>query len=90
MKVRGKDYRAVWMKGRDVVVINQPLLPHRFELLRLKNHRETARAIKTMIVRGAGTIGARKPASRQRPDTGPGCRRRDDQRCSRRPRDLRR
>jgi S-methyl-5-thioribose-1-phosphate isomerase len=46
------------MKGRDVVVINQPLLPHRFELLRLKNHRETARAIQTMIVRGAGTIGA--------------------------------
>jgi S-methyl-5-thioribose-1-phosphate isomerase len=39
-------------------VINQPLLPHRFELLRLKNHRETARAIRAMIVRGAGTIGA--------------------------------
>jgi len=58
MKVRGRDYRAVWMDGRDVVVINQPLLPHRFQLLRLKNHRETARAIKTMIVRGAGTIGA--------------------------------
>jgi methylthioribose-1-phosphate isomerase len=31
---------------------------HRFELLRLKNHRETAKAIKTMIIRGAGTIGA--------------------------------
>ena len=46
------------MKGRDVVVVNQPLLPHRFELLRLKNHRQTAQAIKTMIVRGAGTIGA--------------------------------
>jgi S-methyl-5-thioribose-1-phosphate isomerase len=46
------------MQGRDVVVINQPLLPHRFELLRLKNHRETARAIRAMIVRGAGTIGA--------------------------------
>ncbi|HEX7617992.1 MAG TPA: S-methyl-5-thioribose-1-phosphate isomerase, partial [Verrucomicrobiae bacterium] len=45
-------------EGRDVVVVNQPLLPHRFALLRLKNHRETARAIKTMIVRGAGTIGA--------------------------------
>jgi len=58
MKVRGKNYRAVWMKGRDVVVINQPLLPHRFGLLRLKNHRETAEAIRTMIIRGAGTIGA--------------------------------
>ena len=58
MKVRGKNYRAVWMVGRHVVVINQPLLPHRFGLLRLKNHRETANAIKTMIIRGAGTIGA--------------------------------
>src|ERR1043166_7270606 len=58
MKVRNRDYRAVWMNGRDVVVVNQPLLPHRFELLRLHSHRETARAIKTMIVRGAGTIGA--------------------------------
>jgi S-methyl-5-thioribose-1-phosphate isomerase len=46
------------MEGRDVVVINQPLLPHRFRLLRLRNHRETARAIQSMIVRGAGTIGA--------------------------------
>ncbi len=46
------------MEGRDVVVINQPLLPHRFEILRLKNHRQTADAIKTMIIRGAGTIGA--------------------------------
>src|SRR5450432_757376 len=58
MKVRGKYYRAVWMEHRDVVVINQPLLPHRFGLLRLKNHRATAHAIKTMIIRGAGTIGA--------------------------------
>jgi translation initiation factor eIF-2B subunit alpha/methylthioribose-1-phosphate isomerase len=58
MKVRGKEYRAVWMEGPSVVVVNQPLLPHRFALLRLKNYRETARAIKTMIVRGAGTIGA--------------------------------
>jgi S-methyl-5-thioribose-1-phosphate isomerase len=71
MKVHGKDYRAVWMIGppprktgyghagrHDVVVIDQTFLPHRFKLLRLKNHRETARAIATMIVRGAGTIGA--------------------------------
>jgi len=58
MRVRGKDYRAVWMDGRDVVVIDQRLLPHKFALLRLKNHRETANAAKTMIIRGAGTIGA--------------------------------
>lgn len=58
MKVRGKNYRAVWMEGRNVIVVNQPLLPHRFGLLRLRNYRETANAIRTMIVRGAGTIGA--------------------------------
>src|SRR3989344_4538228 len=58
MLVRGKNYRAVWMEGRDVVVVNQLLLPHQFKILRLKNHRQTARAIQTMIVRGAGTIGA--------------------------------
>ncbi|MGO9608947.1 MAG: S-methyl-5-thioribose-1-phosphate isomerase, partial [Verrucomicrobiia bacterium] len=58
MKVRNREYRAVWMEGRDVVVINQPLLPHWFKLLRLRNYRETARAIQTMVVRGAGTIGA--------------------------------
>jgi S-methyl-5-thioribose-1-phosphate isomerase len=58
MKVLGKNYRAVWMKGSKVMVINQPLLPHRFEVLTLENHRETARAIRTMIIRGAGTIGA--------------------------------
>ena len=46
------------MSGRDVVVINQPLLPHRFALLRLKNHRQTAEAIRNMTIRGAGTIGA--------------------------------
>jgi methylthioribose-1-phosphate isomerase len=58
MKVRGKQFRAVWMDRSVVVVIDQPQLPHRFKLLRLKDHRATANAIKTMIVRGAGTIGA--------------------------------
>ena len=58
MKVRGRDYRAVWMEGRDVVVVDQTRLPHRFALLRLEDHRATARAIRTMVVRGAGTIGA--------------------------------
>jgi S-methyl-5-thioribose-1-phosphate isomerase len=46
------------MEGRDVVVIDQRLLPHKFALLRLRNHRETAEAIQIMIIRGAGTIGA--------------------------------
>jgi S-methyl-5-thioribose-1-phosphate isomerase len=40
------------------VVVNQPLLPHKFSLLRLKNHKQTAEAIRNMTIRGAGTIGA--------------------------------
>ena len=46
------------MEGRNVVVIDQRLLPHQFKLLRLKNHMETAEAIRNMTIRGAGTIGA--------------------------------
>ena len=46
------------MEGRQVVVIDQRLLPHQFKLLRLRNHRETAEAIRNMTIRGAGTIGA--------------------------------
>src|SRR3989338_482705 len=58
MKVNGKDYRTVWMEGNEVKLINQTLLPHKFEIYTCKNHLETANAIKTMIVRGAGAIGA--------------------------------
>jgi translation initiation factor eIF-2B subunit alpha/methylthioribose-1-phosphate isomerase len=46
------------MEGRHVVVIDQRLLPHKFKLLQLRNHRETAEAIRNMTIRGAGTIGA--------------------------------
>jgi S-methyl-5-thioribose-1-phosphate isomerase len=58
MKVNGKGYRTVWMEGSEVKLINQTLLPHKFEIYTCKNHEETAEAIKTMIVRGAGAIGA--------------------------------
>jgi methylthioribose-1-phosphate isomerase len=34
------------------------LIPYRFELIDLPTHRETAEAIRTMVVRGAGAIGA--------------------------------
>jgi len=46
------------MEGSDVKLINQPLLPHKFEIFTAKDHKETASAIKTMVVRGAGAIGA--------------------------------
>ena len=58
MKVEGKSFRTVWMEGQGVHLINQPLLPHRFEVVVMPTHRETAEAITTMIVRGAGAIGA--------------------------------
>ncbi len=46
------------MEGNDVKLINQTLLPHKFGIYTAKNHIETAEAIKTMVVRGAGAIGA--------------------------------
>lgn len=58
MIVDGKAYRTVWMDGSDVRLINQPLLPHFFEIVSLPDHHATARAISDMVVRGAGAIGA--------------------------------
>jgi S-methyl-5-thioribose-1-phosphate isomerase len=46
------------MEGGIVKMINQPLLPHKFEISQLNTYRETAVAIQTMVVRGAGAIGA--------------------------------
>jgi len=70
MHVAGRHYRSVWAEpvrdagpaGRlrlvEVHLVNQPLLPHRFEILTLRSHAETAEAIRTMIVRGAPALGA--------------------------------
>ncbi|MDW8344094.1 MAG: S-methyl-5-thioribose-1-phosphate isomerase, partial [Verrucomicrobiae bacterium] len=58
MRVCGRDYRAVWWENGDVVVVDQTKLPDRFVLKRLRGYRQTAEAIRTMVVRGAGTIGA--------------------------------
>lgn len=58
MQVEGKPYRTVWMEGGVVKMINQQLIPHRFEIIDLPTHRDTAEAIRTMIVRGAPAIGA--------------------------------
>ena len=46
------------MEGNIVKLINQPLLPHKFEIYSCKDYRETCKAIKEMTVRGAGAIGA--------------------------------
>ncbi|MBI2173018.1 MAG: S-methyl-5-thioribose-1-phosphate isomerase [Candidatus Aenigmarchaeota archaeon] len=58
MKVGGKDYRTVWMSGSSVNFIEQNKLPFSFEIYEARTHADTCMAIKTMIVRGAGAIGA--------------------------------
>jgi S-methyl-5-thioribose-1-phosphate isomerase len=60
--VRGqtRHYRTVTFdaKRNAVLLIEQRLLPHRFEIVATHDFRETAAAIRDMIVRGAGAIGA--------------------------------
>lgn len=58
MKVNGKHYRTIWMEGTSVFMIDQTKLPFQFEIFEAKDYRETCKAIKTMITRGAGAIGA--------------------------------
>lgn len=58
MKVNGRNYRSVWMEENRVCMINQNLLPFSFEVYKSNTVSETCFAIKTMITRGAGSIGA--------------------------------
>ncbi len=58
MKVNGKHYRTIWMEGHRVKMIHQNKLPFAFEIFESDDHLQTCHAIKTMIVRGAGAIGA--------------------------------
>lgn len=58
MLVNGKHFRTVWMQDSTVKLIEQNLLPFEFSIHDAKTHKDTAHAIKTMIVRGAGAIGA--------------------------------
>jgi S-methyl-5-thioribose-1-phosphate isomerase len=57
---RTRAYRTVSFEpGRNrVLLIEQRLLPHRFQVVGTRNFRETAQAIRDMVVRGAGAIGA--------------------------------
>ncbi len=57
MRVNGVPYRTVWIDGGIVKLIDQRLLPFRFEILSLHTYEETAEAIRNMTVRGAGAIG---------------------------------
>ncbi len=58
MRVGEQHFRTVWMEGGTVRLIDQPRIPHSFGIVDMPDHRATARAISTMIVRGAGAIGA--------------------------------
>ncbi len=53
-------YRTIWPRddGSAVEIIDQTLLPHAFEVRRLKSAEDAAEAIRSMRVRGAPLIGA--------------------------------
>jgi methylthioribose-1-phosphate isomerase len=60
MRIDGRDFRTIWLDegGRDVWVIDQRRLPHRFETVRVSSAEGMASAIADMTVRGAPLIGA--------------------------------
>ncbi len=57
---RSRHFRTVAFdaSNNSVLLIEQRLLPHEFKIISTRDFRQTARAIKDMIVRGAGAIGA--------------------------------
>jgi len=60
MNVGGTHYRTIWLDddGRSVRIIDQTILPHRFETRVLTCVDDAVEAITTMRVRGAPLIGA--------------------------------
>jgi len=56
--VNGRAYRTVWLAGNSVCLIDQNRLPFEFRILECPTCRDTCAAIRTMVVRGAGAIGA--------------------------------
>jgi S-methyl-5-thioribose-1-phosphate isomerase len=57
---RSRQFRTVTFDARTncVWLIEQRLLPHQFKVVPFADYRATARAIRDMVVRGAGAIGA--------------------------------
>jgi len=59
VNVDGKHYRTIWLENPGCVrIIDQSLLPHEFALRDLRAPEEMCDAIRRMILRGAGLIGA--------------------------------
>lgn len=61
MQIENKHYRTIWSdpdNPKQVCIIDQRLLPHKFVIETLMTHDHAYRAIRDMLVRGAGLIGA--------------------------------
>jgi S-methyl-5-thioribose-1-phosphate isomerase len=60
VKGRTQPYRTVTFNAGEnsVLLVEQRLLPHQFKIVAMPDFRATARAIRDMVVRGAGAIGA--------------------------------
>lgn len=61
MNIDGVHYRTIWLEEPEccvVRIINQQILPFKFEILDLHTVEDVAKAISEMYVRGAGLIGA--------------------------------
>ena len=59
MKISGTHFRTIWVtESGTVQVIDQSRLPFEFATIDLETLADAARAIKTMVVRGAPLIGA--------------------------------
>jgi methylthioribose-1-phosphate isomerase len=59
VKIHGRHYRTIWPVGNDRVdVIDQTKLPHALETVSLRSPDDAAKAIRSMVVRGAPLIGA--------------------------------
>jgi methylthioribose-1-phosphate isomerase len=55
---KGKNMRTVFWENNELKMIDQRILPARFEIISYRGHEEVARAITDMVVRGAPAIGA--------------------------------
>lgn len=61
MKVKDTHYRSVWLVSQDppcIGILDQRLLPHRFQIERLNDPESVFTAIRDMHTRGAPLIGA--------------------------------
>lgn len=60
MNIDGRPYRTIWIDAASdqLTIIDQTALPHRFHTVALATVDDVCRAIRDMLVRGAGLIGA--------------------------------